>query len=164
MDSKKAEVLRKKYWEGKTSQSEEKELKNHFSGVQGGSDLDEVYFSYLDKKSGESPLDDKFDEEILSLIDDKNHEIKQNISLLKYWYIAASLLLIISVSIIFKNEIFKVGSQEQVVQADTFEDPEKAFEETKKALLLLSSMLNQSDEYTTQFSKFDESQTILKQN
>ena len=164
MDSKKAEALRKKYWEGKTSQSEEKELKNHFSGAQGGSDLDDKYFSYLNKESAEDPLDDKFNEEILSLIDDKNHEIKQNISLIKYWYIAASFLLIISVSIIFKNEIFKVASQEQVVQADTFEDPEKAFEETKRALLFLSSMLNQSDEYATKFSKFDQSQTILKQN
>ena len=93
MDSKKAEALRKKYWEGKTSQSEEKELKNHFSGAQGGSDLDDKYFSYLNKESAEDPLDDKFNEEILSLIDDKNHEIKQNISLIKYWYIAASFLL-----------------------------------------------------------------------
>ena len=43
-------------------------------------------------------------------------------------------------------------------------NPEKAFEETKRALLLISSRLNQTNEYTSQFSKFEESQKNLKKN
>ena len=164
MDSKKAEALREKYWEGKTNQSEEKELKKYFSNAKGGSYLDNGYFTYLNNKKSENPLDNSFDEEVLNLIEEKNDELKPKNSLIKYWYIAASLSLIISVSIIFKNEIFKVNSPVQVVQADTFEDPQKAFEETKKALLLISSKLNQSSAYATQFSKFEESQNNLKQN
>ena len=164
MDLKKAEALREKYWEGKTSKSEEKELKKYFSNANDGSYLDNGYFTYLNKKRSENPLDNSFDEEILNLIEEKNDELKPKNSLIKYWYIAASLSLIISVSIIFKNEIFKIKSPVQVVQADTFEDPQKAFEETKKALLLISSKLNQSSAYATQFSKFEESQNNLKQN
>ena len=71
-----------------------------------------------------------------------------------YWYIRD----------IFKNEFIKVNTVENVVEMDTYEDPEKAFEETKRALLHLSSKLNQSSVYATQFSKFEEHQNNLKQN
>ena len=164
MDSKKVEVLRKKYWEGNTSQKEEEELKKLAEKRPSQLDSDRKYFSFLNKKGAEHPLNDEFDREILRLIDTKKEKSKLKYITIKYWYIAASLTLIISVSIIFKSGIFNATNSVQVVQADTFEDPEKAFEETKKALLFLSTKLNQSSEYATQFSKFEQSQEILKQN
>ena len=164
MDSKKAEALREKYWEGKTSREEETELKRYLSTGSFRNEPDKAYFDFLHNKSMLKPLNDEFDNEILDLIHEKNNALKPKKNILTYWYIAASLVLVISASIIFRNEIFKVEKPINVVQIDTYDDPAKAFEETKRALLLISSRLNQTNEYTSQFSKFEESQKNLKKN
>lgn len=164
MDSKKAEVLRKKYWEGKLSPDEEMVLKSHFLDEPNEDDSDHAYFNYLSKKRAQKPLDDRFDAEILNQIDVLDEIRKPKFIAIKYWYAAASVALIISLGIIFNKEFTKVDKGENVVKVDTYENPEKAFEETKRALLLLSSKLNQSGEYATKFSKFEESQKHLKQN
>jgi len=164
MDSKKAEALREKYWEGKTSLEEETELKRYLSAGSFSNEPDKTYFDFLHNKSMLKPLNEAFDNEILDLIHEKNNALKPKKNMLTYWYIAASLVLVISASIIFRNEIIKVEKPINVVQTDTYDDPEKAFEETKRALLLISSRLNQTNEYTSQFSKFEESQKNLKKN
>jgi hypothetical protein len=164
MDSKKAEALLKKYWEGKLGPDEESELKNHFLHGSNEGDPDHAYFNYLIEKRAQNRFDNNFDEEILKQIGEDDKSRKLNLIPIKYWYIAASLAFLISISIIFKNEYTKVDKVEQVVKVDTYEDPAKAFEETKRALLMISSKLNQSGEYATKFSKFEESQKNLKQN
>jgi hypothetical protein len=165
MNSRKVEALLNKYWDGDADQQEELELKKFFSSEAGSLHRDAEYFRFLNLKNAENPLDNKFDEELLQKIghQDKPDSIVISFST-RYWYIAASLALFLSVSIIFKDEIFKGDVKPPVAQADTFEDPEKAFEETKKALLFLSSRLNQSNEYASQFSKFEKSQEVVKQN
>lgn len=164
MDSKKAEALRKKYWEGKSSLDEEKELISHFLQAHDEDNPDHEHFSYLNEKRAINPLDNGFDEEILNQIDTHKNSKKPKRIAIKYWYAAASLALIISISIIFNQRFINVDKVENVVKVDTYEDPGKAFEETKIALLMISSRLNQSGEYAAQFSKFDESQKNLKQN
>ncbi len=164
MDSKKAEALREKYWEGKLSIVEEKELKIYFHDSSDEHNPDNVYFKYLSEKQARNPLDDGFDEEILSQIDVHENSKKPKRIEIKYWYAAASLAMIISISIIFNQRFINVDKLENVVKVDTYEDPGKAFEETKRALLMISSRLNQSGEYAAQFSKFDESQKNLNKN
>lgn len=164
MDSKKAEALREKYWEGKTSLEEETELKRYFSTGSFSNEPEKAYFDFLHNKGALNPLDEEFDNDILNLINEKNNEIKTKKSILNYWYIAASVVLVISISIIFRTEITRVEKPINMVQIDTYDDPAKAFEETKRALLLISSRLNQTNDYTSQFSKFEESQKKLKKN
>lgn len=164
MDSKKAEALRKKYWEGKSSLDEEKELISHFLQAHDEDDPDHEYFSYLNEKRAINPLDNGFDEKIINQINAHDKIKKPKRIALKYWYAAASLALIISVSIIFNQRFINVDKVENIVKVDTYGDTKKAFEETKRALLMISSKLNQSGEYATQFSKFDESQKNLNQN
>jgi len=163
MDSKKAEALLRKYWEGKTDLNDEKELKKFFLTKEKNENLPVDYFKQLSKKGAYSPLGAEFDAEILNLIQHENIDKKHKNFSIKYWYIAASLALIVSASIIFKNEIFSVESPTKVVEMDTYQDPEKALEETKKALLFISSRLNQSNEYAMQFSKFEHNQNTIKQ-
>jgi len=164
MDSKKAEALLKKYWEGKTDRKEEKELKNHFSASTKHGELPSDYFNYLEEKFTKNPLGEDFDNEVLDIIGREKNKSGLKIIAIKYWYVAASLAILISASIIFKNNIFRIDNQSQIVKTDTYEDPEKAFEETKKALLFISSRLNQSGEYAAEFSKFEQNQNHLKQN
>jgi hypothetical protein len=164
MDSKKAEALLKKYWDGKSDLKEEAEMRKHFSASKAEGDISADHFKYLNQKGVQNPLGDSFNEEIVNLFSNEKSKLKQKNVAIKYWYVAASLALMISISIIFKNEFTKVDKVEHVVKVDTYEDPAKAFEETKRALLMISSKLNQSGEYATKFSKFEESQKNLKQN
>jgi len=120
--------------------------------------------SIIAKKSTENPLDDQFDEELLSIINEEKSIETRKKNSLKYWSIAASIAFVISAGIIFRNDFIKVEPQVSIVEIDTYNDPEKAFEETKRALQLISSKLNQSDAYASQFSKFEQSQENLKQN
>lgn len=163
MNSKKAEALLTKYWAGKTDLEEEKQLKSYFSNLDGTVDQESVYFDFLEKNHSKK-IPDQFDEELLNQISEAEEDTNTKSIFLRYWHIAASVILIVSISIIFKNEIFKSDAPAQVAQVDTFEDPERAFEETKKALLFISSRLNQGGEYASQLSKFEQSQEILKQN
>ncbi len=164
MNSKKAEVLLEKYFNGETDLQEELELKEFFDS-KGSSHPDADYFNYLRDKKEVTLPDQDFDEKILTLINETPAKAKVRSISRSYWYVAASLALLISVSIIFKNRIIKESTPQPVmVQVDTFDDPEKAFEETKKALLFLSSKLNESSEYATKFSKFEQSQEVVKQN
>lgn len=164
MDLKKVEALRRKYWEGKTNHREEEELKKLAEDSRPILNLENDYFRFLDKKSLKNALNEEFDEELLKMINKKQNETRQKTITLKYWYVAASLALIISASIIFNEEMFNDTISDQIVTVDTFEDPREAFEETKRALLFISSKLNQGNEVATQFSKFEQSQKILKQN
>jgi hypothetical protein len=109
-------------------------------------------------------LDEEFTVNILEQITPEYQIKRHKNNSLKYWYAAASLFLVISASIIFKNEIIKEKQPVLIAETDTYEDPEKAFEETKRALLLISSKLNGTSEYASEFSKFEKSQSTLKQN
>ncbi len=163
MNSKKVEGLLEKYWAGETNLQEEEALKAFFAS-EGLLHKDAAYFNYLQRKSMDDPLDKSFDEAILNKLNQNSSTSRPKVISFNYWLVAASLALILSFGVILKNEIFMTEAPPPIVQADTFDDPEKAFEETKKALLFLSSKLNESSEYTSQFSKFNEGQEILKKN
>ena len=45
---------------------------------------------------------------------------------------------------------------------DTYEDPERAYEEAKQALLLVSSLMNEGTQHLTKLEEFDEAQQTVK--
>ncbi len=164
MDSKKAEALLKKYFAGNTSLPEEAELKKHYSSIGSGDDSEADYFRFLNAASGRNPLGDDFDEYIVRTIQHTAPAPKRKFVRFTYWYMAASLVILLGLGILFRKEIIPENPAVVVAETNTWEDPQKAFEETKKALLLLSSNLNKGEEYAAEFSKFEESQKNVKQN
>ena len=164
MNTKKVEALLEKYWSGESNQEEELELKRHFSSEEGSSHQDAAFFNYTSEKSDLQVLDSSFDDEILYKITGKPAASKSRKLVVNYWYAAASIVILLSIGIIFKNTVIHHDPPQAAVVVDTYEDPQKAFEETKKALLFLSSKLNQSSEYATQLSKFEQTQEVIKQN
>lgn len=163
MNSKAAEAILKKYWAGETSREEELALKAFFA-AKGSAHKDAAYFNYLQKKASETSLGEAFDMEILNKLNQPALTPQPKISSIRYWLVAASLALIVSLGIIFKDQIFTTDAPPVLVQADTYDDPEKALEETKKALLFLSSKLNESGEYAGRFSKFEQSRETIEKN
>jgi hypothetical protein len=158
--------LKKKYWKGTSEVNEEQALKKH-AGKNEQRQFEDEYFAYLEYKKEETLNDPDFDRNLLDRISDKQgteRSLFQKIN----WRIAAAILVLITAGVLFMRRQTEtkdiISSTDTVVMEDTFEDPLLAYEETKKALLLISSNLNKGNTYTTKFVKFSQSQENLKKN
>src|SRR5690606_16144291 len=80
-----------------------------------------------------------------------------------WWKIAASILLVCaSVFLVYQMTEQSEDGVRIVENTVAYEDPEKAYEETKKALLLVSAKLNTPEKYTSEIGKFNEAATLFK--
>jgi hypothetical protein len=157
-----AKVLIDKYWKGISSLKEEKWLKSRYAR-KSEQMPDAVYFRYLQEKAGETLDDPAFEQAILAAIKGDKVQKRGQFSGMN-WRIAAVITLLVIGSITFKiGYMSEQLTPREVVAVDTYQDPEQALEETKKALLFISTQLNRGGSYTTEFSKFNESQEKLKQ-
>jgi hypothetical protein len=159
MDTKNIRQLLEDYYEGKTTLEDERFLANYFhtAEVPSGFDADKrIFRSFYDAKN-------EYDPEI-SFTDLIDVAIKQEIhshpkyifrhSLIKIAAIGILLLSIGSSAWIFRDQLFT--SPKPVVLADTYTDPQKAFEETKRTLLKISSRLNQGKSKLNHLSHFNQ--------
>lgn len=113
---------------------------------------DQLYFKYM-AKSKQVSLPEK-DEEWLSLI--MQEKMKKSSSRRYYWLAAASVVLVIASTIWFRP----FSTQPE----DTFDDPQVAFEETKKIMMMLSSNMNKGQEYAVTLGEFSKAQEQIKEN
>lgn len=133
----KIEKLLEAYFEGQTTLSEEQLLQDYFKGAQVASHL-EVYrelFGFFDKAKAET---------LSETINIKPLKAKQR----SMWYPVAALLVVaLGVTFYFSLQANKFTAEEQEALV--------AFEQTKKALNLLSSSFNQGAskmKYLNEFS------------
>jgi hypothetical protein len=165
MDSNRIDDLLKKYWECETSLEEEKELKTYFN-----QEFDQKYkdvaplFRYYEKEQNTGGLDGFFDERILAKIEKPQESIKKRGLLINMFLnaskVAAVGLIIATAGYFIKEEMSK--EELKPYMSDTFEDPEKAFEETKKALQLISKNFNKGRKEVRKLSTFNEAQEKVK--
>ncbi len=138
MEIQEVDKLLKKYYEGLTSLEEEDRLSAYFKQEDIPAHLKaekEMFLFYTKEKGEEYPAE--LSEELLSIIEkeaDKSYLVNRPFSKSLYWIsgVAASLLLIISSYFFLKSPAIE----------DTYDNPELAYQETKKVLLYVSSKLN----------------------
>lgn len=149
MELAKIEQLLEKYFEGETTIAEEIQLKQYFSTEQVAAHLEHYkpLFGYFasEKEEQFSPT--------LSLKTKKRFTVARI-------GIAASLIFLVSV-ITFIN--FKPTNQPQVANTElgSFETPEEAFEETQKALALLSEKVNIGMESVNYINEYENSKNLI---
>jgi hypothetical protein len=128
MESDKIALLVTKYFEGETTLAEEIALKEYFSSSDIASNLVQYQplFAYLSNTSKQ-----EFDQKI-PLFKSKENPIK--------WIsIAASVLVLLGIGFYTFNNY---STQKTTTALGTYDDPQVAFEETQKALALLSNHVN----------------------
>lgn len=166
MDYNNIEELLEKYWQAETTLEEETRLKDFFCYGMVPPHLEQLkpIFQHLETRKNEKDieiLDENFDHEILNKLAKSEK---------RSWWNQYNQPLKIAASIIF---IFLVGwsvyvnRPEAIDQSShiTYDDPEKAYQETKKALLMMSLNLNRGASHATNsLSKMDSAQNVIKDN
>src|SRR5690554_2075444 len=160
MDRDRLAYLEKKYWKGKTSLQEEIELQNAVrSGSDAVSDLLTSIFNAT-AQSREISLDDDFDSAFWQKANVEHNDNRGLVfTLSAFMRYAAVGIILLGIGGVVWNLAFKTDNKVEVAQTeftivDTYDDPEKAFEETKKALMYASQKLNQGKEPLGEIKRF----------
>ena len=168
MDLTKIEALLERYWEGETTVGEEQELKAFFAQEEIPEHLG-VYaplFQYLGGQQVKTA----------PRIEARPHLKMNNTSIEKAgkkqvkmisWFarvakVAAVGLVLAVATYLVREEYLSNKQQVQPVVADTFEDPQKAFEETKKALMLISKNFGKGRKQMQKLGVLHEAQQKIK--
>lgn len=185
MDTVRIRQLLEKYYEGQTSFEEENLLREYFKGdVPSEFKADkEIFLSLIKEKIASNPPFNVIDM-LNNLIDEQDETKKSKIlkpgNFYSGWFyrVAAVIALALSVYLVNQHVISpNMAKEEQTEMQDTYENPQLAYIETKKALLYLSAQLNkgtdelkniqkinQSIEQLTKLSEIDKAKNLIIQN
>ena len=152
-----------KFWEGQSTLEEERELRDYFRYHSVPDGLEGIA-SYLELSGQEQTgLDSDFDEKMMDAISSKpKGAIVYLRPLLR---VAAVVALIVAAAILFRNDEAPIA-ETNLPQQDVLADPEvrAAFEQTRSALMMVGSKMNQGHSQTLKLNKFHETNLALTAN
>lgn len=153
--------LLNKYWNCETTLAEEQQLREYFKGGDIPEEWKEtaVLFRYFEENRKKSLSDISFDKEVL----DKAHIPAKQGKVVKLFYnsmkIAAGLTVVMVATWFIRTEV-RMSTPQEVV--DTYDDPKLAFEETKKALMMISKSFGTAEEQAKKINMFNEAQEEIQ--
>lgn len=159
MDSKQIEELLAKYWNCETSVEDEQALREYFAREKADDNLKEVaaIFRYFDQQRQTEIHDAAWDGRIRDLA--KPRQATMGRFVRNSLRIAAGILVLMVAVWFVRSEIRQRTPQELV---DTYSDPELAFEETKKALLMISKGFGAAEEQAKKIDLFNEARQQIQ--
>ena len=161
MDSKRLEILLNRYWSCVSTLEEEKELQDYFNNNEVDEDMVEIgtLFRYYQSEKKIEKLDGSFDSSIIEKIKEIKDSRKPKLRKLIYNYlkVAASVLIVITASYFYSESLEK-----RPKLLGTFEDPREAYEETKKALMMIAQQMNKGKNQVGKLKMFTEAETKIK--
>jgi hypothetical protein len=162
MDSNHLNELLNKYWACETSLEEEQQLHEYFRTNAVPEHLKETaaLFHYFDENKKKSIGGAAFDEEVMAKVSTSTPK-KSKVVRLVYnsMRIAAGLAVVVAATYFIRMEIRKTTPQAMV---DTYDDPKLAFEETKKALLMISKSFGRAETETRKIDLFNKATEEVK--
>lgn len=160
MERERIGALLEMYWQGETTLDDERVLKKFLTGPDVPEEWKDqaAFFQYLEVQQHTSAPDD---DEILAMLEgvepEKNPKGKQIRIFLKNAGKVAAVIFIVAAASVFVYQDYEAKKdQMEPVIADTFEDPQKAFEETKKALMMVSRQFDRGKKHAQKLTVFDE--------
>ena len=162
MDSKRIEELLNRYWNCESSLEDEQQLRDYFREGKYPEQLKETaaLFGYFEANKKKSINDEGFDHVVIHRVQSaprgKMRSIVQN-SL----RIAAGIAVLMVAFVLVKNEVRKTTPQQMV---DTYDDPKLAFEETKKALMMISKSFGTAEQEARKINMFNEAKEEVQKH
>ncbi len=159
MDSENIDKLLEKYWNGETSLEEEEALKAHFRTSPIPESLKETaaLFRYFEERRQKELTDNSFDKQVLQKL--RRPKARTTTLLYNSMRIAAGIVVLILAVWLVRLEVRRSTPPEF---ADTYSDPGKAFEETKKALMMISRSFSTAEEQAKKINLFNEAQQEIR--
>jgi hypothetical protein len=156
MDSKKINELLNKYWNCETSLEEEQQLREYFNGSEFPEQLNDTaalfrYFEQNKKKTISNEA--SFESDVLGKV--KPARAKTAALFFNSMRIAAGIAVLMVAIWLVRTEVRKSTPPEVV---DTYDDPKLAFEETKKALMMISKSFGTAEEQAKKINLFNQAQ------
>lgn len=168
MDSERIKKLLDRYWECETTLEEEKELREYFASDQVDDQFKDVapLFQFYKNEKHTTTLDGMFDQDVLNQIEAESAPEPKKGKLVVMFAniskVAAVALIVVTAGYFIKQEMAK--EEVKPYLTDTFDDPQQAFEETKKALQMISKNFNKGRKQAQKVSTFNEAQEQVKEN
>ncbi|MGE0088558.1 MAG: hypothetical protein AB7S50_03680 [Bacteroidales bacterium] len=153
MDSQGIKILLEKYYRGETSLDEEAQLKEYFSqnNPSNFEMEDKLLLNFFLSQQTVVPAD--LNSDLVNLIDEAwENETKLHFSTIVKWAGSVAAVLIIAVGVLVFNK-----KNDSVVLADSYKNPQEAYEETKKVLLFISNTMNSKTSNLKHISTIDNS-------
>jgi hypothetical protein len=160
MDSSKINKLLNKYWNCETSLEEEQQLQAYFREGNIPEQFRETaaLFRYFDEHKKKTLTDVSFDREVLQKVK-ASKKAKMATLVYNIMRIAAGIVVLMIAIWLVRMEVRKSTPQEMV---DTYDDPNLAFEETKKALMMISKSFGTAEEQARKINLFNKAQEDIR--
>lgn len=153
MELQRIKTLLDKYYQGETTLEEERLLKEYFS-KNSPSDIDladKYLVDFFLASKTQIPVD--LNEQLDNLIENEwERETKLRFSTILKWAGTVAAVLIVALGILYYQ-----NREKPVVLADSYQDPQEAYEETKKVLLFISNKMNSKTASLKHLSEIDNS-------
>lgn len=169
MDSKQLEELLQKYWNCETSLEEEERLRGYFRTHDVPENFKEatLLFSYFDRQR-QKAVGPQFENKVVKKL---KAPIGKSVNLAHrqagLWQtslrIAAGVAVLVA-AIYFVGYEIRTKNKDEVAMEDTFDSPEQALEETKKALLMISKGFGKAEQQAKKINVLNEAQDKVKAN
>lgn len=161
MDSDRLQQLLSKYWSGDTTLEEEQLLRDHFRQADVPEELRETaaLFRYFEQSKKKSLNDIMFDRSVIEKVSGRPKQGKLRNLTFNAMRIAAGVVVVVAATWFIRTEIRQSTPQEVV---DTYDDPKLAFEETKKALMMISKSFGTAEEQARKINLFNEAQEEIQ--
>ena len=159
MDSKELERLLAKYWACETSLEEEQMLRDHFRKAPTADEIRDAaaLFAYFDMQRQTELQDGNFEQSIANMPRAKTRSLDRLIH--GTLRIAAGIAVLVAAVWLVRSEIRRSTPQEMI---EAYSDPELAFEETKRALLIISRGFGTAEEQARKLDLFNEAQQKIR--
>lgn len=161
MDSKRIEELLQKYWDCETSLEEEQQLQEYFRSEKVPEQLKETagLFHYFETQRNKA-VDEYFDRKVVTQLKEQPVKKGKMVSLLhNSMRIAAGVAVLVAAVFFVRQEIRK---NDTVAMEDTYDDPQKALEETKKALMMISKGFGRAEQQAKKINMINEAQETIQ--
>ena len=161
MDSNNIEQLLEKYWMCETSLEEEQQLRDFFKGHGVPASLKEatILFRFFDAEKN-NILQENFESAVTKQLRQRQGgKVISMVRLNNIARIAAGILVVVVATFFIRQEIRKSYPQEL---QDTYTDPQIAFEETKKALMMISQSFGKARQEAGKIKMLNEAEKKIQ--
>ncbi len=156
------EKLVEKFYNGETTLSEERMLHGFFSGDSLPAHLKYMkrQFAFYDNERGTGLEIPNYNDKVLESLDNKNKILKFKLHKPAiYSAYSVAVIIIIAIAINIFNFLNQRNPNE--INQSTINDPEIAYRETKQALILVSTYVDEALTECRDISKFDEYRQMI---